>query len=96
VHWIRRYILFHEKRHPLEMAEAEINAFLTHLATARRVSPSTQTQALCALLFLYRNVLGREIGELDVVRARRRRRELWRRVLRGAPISIGCLLPMLG
>jgi integron integrase len=72
VHWIRRYILFHKKRHPLEMAEPEINSFLTHLATARRISPATQTQALCALLFLYRHVLSREIGDLDVVRARRR------------------------
>src|SRR5262245_31986550 len=74
VHWIRRYILFHDKRHPSEMAEPEINVFLTHLATARRVSPATQTQALCAVLFLYRAVLGREIGEIELVRARRRRK----------------------
>ncbi len=50
-HWIRQYILFHGKRHPSEMGEVEINAFLTHLAVDKRVSPSTQTQALCALLF---------------------------------------------
>src|SRR5262245_34523060 len=68
VHWIRCYIFFHKKRHPIEMGEREINAFLTHLATARRVSASTQTQALCAILFLYKNVLGREIGELELVR----------------------------
>ncbi|HEX7186127.1 MAG TPA: integron integrase [Thermoanaerobaculia bacterium] len=74
VQWIRRYILFHRKRHPADMGEAEINAFLTHLAVENRISPSTQTQALCALLFLYRNVLGREVGELDPVRAKRRRR----------------------
>lgn len=74
-HWIRRYILFHGKRHPSEMGEVEINAFLTHLAVEKRVSPSTQTQALCALLFLYRTVLEREVGELDgLVRAKRRRR----------------------
>jgi integron integrase len=74
-HWIRRYILFHGKRHPSEMGEIEINAFLTDLAVTRRVSPSTQTQALCALLFLYRIVLGQEVGELEgLIRAKRRRR----------------------
>jgi integron integrase len=57
VGWIRRYILFHGKRHPLEMAEPEINAFLSHLANRVRVSASTHTQALSALLFLYRHVL---------------------------------------
>lgn len=72
--WIRRYILFHRKRHPLEMGEKEINEFLTHLAVEKRVSPSTQTQALCALLFLYRTVLEREIGDLELVRAKRRRK----------------------
>lgn len=74
LHWIRRFILFHRKRHPIDMAESEINAFLTHLAVDRRVSPSTQTQALCALLYLYREVLGKEVGQLgDLVRAKRRR-----------------------
>lgn len=73
--WVRRFIFFHNVRHPAEMAEPEINAFLTHLAVQKRVSASTQNQALCALLFLYRHVLGREIGELgDVIRARRPRR----------------------
>jgi site-specific recombinase XerD len=52
---VRRYILHHGKRHPAEMAEPEINAFLTHLAVERKVSASTQNQALAALLFLYRN-----------------------------------------
>jgi integron integrase len=74
VHWAKRYILFHGKKHPLEMGEAEINAFLTHLAVKTGVSPSTQTQALCALLFLYRTVLSREIGDLELVRARKRRK----------------------
>jgi hypothetical protein len=60
VGWIRRYILFHGKRHPAEMGPAEITAFLTHLAVERRVSASTQNQALAALLFLYRHVLGRD------------------------------------
>jgi integron integrase len=72
--WVRRYIRFHGVRHPAEMAEPEINAFLTHLAVSEQVSASTQNQALSALLFLCRHVLGRNIGELgDVIRARRPR-----------------------
>jgi hypothetical protein len=59
LHWTRRYILFHGKHHPREIREAEINPFLTHLAVEGQVSASTQTQALCALLFLYRTVLER-------------------------------------
>ncbi len=75
VAWIRRYILFHGKRHPAEMGAEEISAFLTHLAQKRQVSASTQNQALCALVFLYKHVLGRPVGELEnLVRARRRRR----------------------
>jgi len=70
--WVRRFIYFHHVRHPAEMGEQEINAFLTHLAVAENVSASTQNQALAALLFLYRHVLGREVGDLDgVIRARR-------------------------
>ena len=65
VGWVRRFILFHRKRHPSEMAEADVTAFLTHLAQVRGVSASTQNQALCALLFLYRHVLGRVLGALD-------------------------------
>ena len=74
VHWIRRYILFHRKRHPKDMGEDEVTAFLTDLATRRQVSASTQNQALCALLFLYRHVIGRDLGRLPAVRARRRRK----------------------
>jgi integron integrase len=70
--WVRRFIRFHGLRHPADMGEAEINAFLTHLATEGHVSASTQTQALSALLFLFRHVLHRPVGDLgDVVRARR-------------------------
>ncbi len=70
--WARRYIYFHHVRHPAEMGEVEINAFLTHLAVVDKVSASTQTQALAGLLFLYRHVLGRQVGELtDLVRAKR-------------------------
>jgi integron integrase len=72
VSWIRRFILFHGKRHPMEMGEAEINRFLSHLAVSGDVSASTQTQALSALLFLYRHVLGKALLRIDdVVRATR-------------------------
>ncbi len=75
VGWIRRYILFHDKRHPAEMGPKEISDFLTHLATKGRVSASTQNQALCALVFLYKHVLVQSVGELEnLVRAKRRRR----------------------
>jgi len=72
VGWIRRYILFHQKRHPMEMGETEINAFVTHLAVEGPVGSSTQTQALSALLFLYRHVLGKPLPDLDtIIRAKR-------------------------
>ena len=72
VGWIRRFILFHGKRHPLELSEAEVTGFLTSLATGGRVAASTQNQAFSALLFLYREVLKRELAWLDgVVRAKR-------------------------
>ena len=70
--WVRRFILFHDVRHPVDMGEEEINAFLTHLAVKGNVSASTQNQALSALLFLYRYVIGRKVGDLgEVVRARK-------------------------
>jgi len=73
--WVRRFIRFHGLRHPVGLGEPEINAFLTYLAREAHVSASTQTQALSALLFLYRHVLGRPVGDLgDVIRARRPRR----------------------
>ena len=62
--WVRRYILFHGKRHPKDMGAIEVAAFLTDLAVRKKVSASTQNQALCAVLFLYRHVLGREMGEI--------------------------------
>ena len=75
VGWIRRYILFHGKRHPQEMGIAEVNAFLTNLAVDRKVSASTQDQALAALLFLYQQVLDINIGWVEIaVRATRPRR----------------------
>ena len=67
VGWIRRYIIFHGKRHPAEMGKPELESFLTSLAVQRNVSASTQTQALSALLFLYKDVLGLEFPWLDEV-----------------------------
>jgi integron integrase len=72
VHWIRSFILFHDKRHPEEMDESHVSQFLTHLAVSKRVASSTQNQALHAILFLFSRVLKREIGWLkDVERAKR-------------------------
>jgi integron integrase len=72
IHWVKRFIFFHNKRHTKEMAEAEIALFLSSLATEGRVSASTQNQALNALLFLYNEVLTKKIGLIDgVVRAKR-------------------------
>jgi len=72
IHWIKRFILFHGKRHPAEMGEQEITAFLTHLAVAKNVAGSTQNQALAAILFLYKQVLNQELQWMDgIVRAKR-------------------------
>lgn len=72
VAWIRRFILFHDKRHPKNMGGPEIEAFLTHLAVEGHVAASTQNQALSALLFLYRDVLKKELDyPIDAVRAKR-------------------------
>jgi site-specific recombinase XerD len=65
VDWIRRFILFHHKRHPNEMGEREITQFLTHLAVQKNVAASTQNQAFAALLFLYHQVLQRKLGFMD-------------------------------
>lgn len=73
VGWIKRFIFFHGKRHPASMGGEEVNAFLTSLAVDGNVSAPTQNQALCALLFLYRDVLNDPLSWMDdVVRARRR------------------------
>ena len=69
--WARRYILFHEKRHPAEMGAPEIQAFLAHLAGERSVAASTQNQALSAILFLYREVLHKEIEPILLSSAKR-------------------------
>ncbi|MBM4142855.1 MAG: integron integrase [Lentisphaerae bacterium] len=73
--WVTRYVHFHNMRHPQDMGAPEVHAFLTHLAVNANVAASTQNQALNALLFLYRHVLKREIGDLgEVVRAKRPKR----------------------
>jgi integrase len=67
VQWIRRFILFHDKRHPARMAAPEVESFLTHLAVQDRVAAPTQNQAKAAILFLYKQVLGQELDWLDGV-----------------------------
>jgi integron integrase len=69
--WVRRYILFHKKRHPKEMGAPEIQAFLSHLASQRNVAASTQNQALSAVLFLYREVLHKQIDPILLANAKR-------------------------
>jgi len=72
--WLRRFLRFHQLRHPREMGSAEVNAFLTHLAVEGQVSASTQNQALSALLFLYRELLERDLDLEGLIRARTRPR----------------------
>jgi site-specific recombinase XerD len=75
LNWIRRRIFFHDKRHPLEMEATEIEEYLTYLAVDQNVAASTQYQALGALLFLYQNVLRRDLERpLDAVRAKKPKR----------------------
>lgn len=69
--WVRRFVIFHGRRHP-DMGESEIAAFLTHIATVRNVSASTQNQALHAILFLYRHVLSRPLGFVPEIAPARR------------------------
>ena len=74
--WVRRFVLFHEKRHPAEMGATEVEAFLTHLAVSRNVAASTQNQAKSAILFLYREVLRSELPWLDGVESAKRPQRL--------------------
>jgi integron integrase len=102
VHWTKRFILFHGKRHPAQLGESDVAAFLSHLAIEGQVAAATQNQALNALVFLYRNVLDRPLGEcIGIVRAKRPQRlpvvltpeEVGRilRALKGVHWLIGCL-----
>jgi hypothetical protein len=71
VYWIRRYIVFHGRRHPSELGSADVTRFLTSLAVGRSVAASTQNQAFSALVFLYKQVLGLDLGVVaHVPRAR--------------------------
>lgn len=73
--WIKRYIMFHGKRHPKDMGAAEVQAYITYLATGRQLAASTQNQALSAILFLYRYVLQMDLAlPADIVRAERPKR----------------------
>lgn len=103
VHWVKRFIYFHEKRHPREMGATEITQFLTYLASEKQVSASTQNQALNAIVFLYKHVLEQNPGTFEgVVRAKQpkfipdvlsvdeRKRLLPH--LKGTQWLIGCLL----
>jgi len=75
VRWVKRFILFHDKRHPRDMGLQEVQQFLTHLAVEGHVAASTQSQALSALLFLYQQVLKQDIGWIEeVVRAKQPQR----------------------
>ncbi|XXT21169.1 integron integrase [Sorangium sp. So ce429] len=72
VHWIRKFIRFHSGKHPRRMGAEEVTAFLNELAVARRIAASTQNQALCALLFLYKRVLDLQIPRLEALERARR------------------------
>ena len=75
VHWIKHYILFHHKKHPLDMGKFEIETYLTKLATKDNVSPTTQNQAFSALLFLYKEVLGIDMSEWNIQALRAQERK---------------------
>jgi integron integrase len=75
VHWIKHYILFHSKKHPLEMGKTEIEEYLTKLATKDNVAPTTQNQAFSALLFLYKEVLGIDMSEWNIQALRAQERK---------------------
>ena len=75
IHWIKQYIFFHNKKHPLEMDKREIEAYLTFLATKKHVSPSTQNQAFNAILFLYKEVLGIDTTQWNIQALRAQERK---------------------
>lgn len=103
IDWARRYIIFHDKRHPSELNERHVAEFLSYLAMERRISASTQNQALNALVFMYKHVLSRPLGEIThAVRAKRSRfipvvlsrHEVGKLLhqLQGTPWLVACLL----
>ena len=68
--WIKRFILFHNKRHPKEMGEKEIGEYLTYLAVEKNVAPATQNQALNSIIYLYKHILKIDLGEIQTLRPR--------------------------
>jgi len=74
LHWMKEFILFHNKRHPAEMGAPEVEAYLTHLAVERKVAPSTQNVAMQSILFLYRELLGVELTGINALRAKKDKR----------------------
>ncbi|WP_415397022.1 integron integrase [Sulfurimonas sp. CS5] len=104
IHWIKHYILFHHKKHPIEMGKIEIELYLTKLATNDRVAPTTQNQAFSALLFLYKEVLGLDISEWNIqaLRAQERKhipvvltKEEVREVLQNIPSEYSLLVHLM-
>ena len=99
--WIKRFIVFHGKRHPRDMGVQEVHQFLSHLAVEGQVAASTQSQALSAILFLYQQLLKHDIGWLqDVVRAKQPQRlpvvltqTKWRKSCVVSPVSPGSWAP---
>jgi integron integrase len=75
VHWIKHYIFFHNKKHPVEMGKREIEEFLTYLAVEKKVSPTTQNQAFSAILFLYKEVLGVDLSHENIQALRAQERK---------------------
>lgn len=75
VHWIKHYIFFHNKKHPIDMGKVEIEQFLTSLAVEKKVSPSTQNQAFSAILFLYKEVLGLDLSHENIQALRAQERK---------------------
>ncbi|MCK4297230.1 MAG: integron integrase [Candidatus Marinimicrobia bacterium] len=76
VQWVKRFILFHNKKHPKDMREKEITQFLSHLAVNRNISASTQNQALCAIVFLYKHVLNKDLNEFGNIQWAKRPKRL--------------------
>ena len=74
IKWIREYIYFHNKKHPILLGADEISRYINHLAVKRNVAGSTQNQALCAVIFLYKNVLKKELGKIDIIWAKKPKR----------------------
>ncbi|MDH5525162.1 MAG: integron integrase [Desulfobulbaceae bacterium] len=74
IYWIRQFIFFHDKRHPKDMGAEEVGRFLTHLVSNQRVAASTQKQALCAIVFLYKQVLRIDLGDISFLHCKRQPR----------------------